>query len=36
LATVHRQGAQVWGGDDKFVRLMRFAHPQVLVGVPLY
>ncbi|KAF7075295.1 hypothetical protein CFC21_080075 [Triticum aestivum] len=29
LATVHRQGAQVWGGDDKFVRLMRFAHPQV-------
>ncbi|EMS45026.1 Eukaryotic translation initiation factor 3 subunit B [Triticum urartu] len=31
LATVHRQGAQVWGGDDKFVRLMRFLHPQVLV-----
>ncbi|KAF7085558.1 hypothetical protein CFC21_088970 [Triticum aestivum] len=29
LATVHRQGAQVWGGDDKFVRLMRFAHPQL-------
>ena len=28
---MHRQGAQVWGGDDKFVRLMRFAHPQVLV-----
>ncbi|RLM87570.1 eukaryotic translation initiation factor 3 subunit B-like [Panicum miliaceum] len=29
LATVHRQGSQVWGGEDKFVRLMRFAHPQV-------
>ncbi|KAM3311366.1 hypothetical protein ACQJBY_031812 [Aegilops geniculata] len=29
LATVHRQGAQVWGGDDKFVRLMRFLHPQL-------
>uniref|UniRef100_R7WCX8 Eukaryotic translation initiation factor 3 subunit B n=1 Tax=Aegilops tauschii TaxID=37682 RepID=R7WCX8_AEGTA len=31
LATVHRQGAQVWGGDDKFVRLMRFLHPQRVV-----
>ena len=31
LATVHRQGAQVWGGDDKFLRLMKFSHPQVLV-----
>uniref|UniRef100_A0A0E0R2Q8 Eukaryotic translation initiation factor 3 subunit B n=1 Tax=Oryza rufipogon TaxID=4529 RepID=A0A0E0R2Q8_ORYRU len=29
LATVHRQGSQVWGGDDKFERLMRFAHAQV-------
>jgi uncharacterized protein with WD repeat len=30
LATVHRQGAQVWGGDDKFLRLMKFSHPEVL------
>ncbi|KAJ3692030.1 hypothetical protein LUZ60_012380 [Juncus effusus] len=29
LATVHRQGAAVWGGADTFNRLMRFAHPQV-------
>ncbi|KAL6655310.1 hypothetical protein ACP70R_006136 [Stipagrostis hirtigluma subsp. patula] len=29
LATVHRQGSQLWGGDDKFERLMRFVHPQV-------
>jgi translation initiation factor 3 subunit B len=31
LATVHRQGSQVWGGESGFERLMRFAHPQVLV-----
>ncbi|KAF8694884.1 hypothetical protein HU200_037984 [Digitaria exilis] len=31
LATVHRQGSQVWGGEDKFERLMRFAHPQRVV-----
>ena len=31
LATVHRQGVQVWVGDDKFRRLMKFSHPQVLV-----
>ncbi|XP_020093747.1 eukaryotic translation initiation factor 3 subunit B-like [Ananas comosus] len=29
LATVHRQGAAVWGGATTFNRLMRFAHPQV-------
>ncbi|KAK6918126.1 Translation initiation factor, beta propellor-like domain, partial [Dillenia turbinata] len=29
LATVHRQGAAVWGGASTFNRLMRFAHPQV-------
>ncbi|RLN42174.1 eukaryotic translation initiation factor 3 subunit B-like [Panicum miliaceum] len=29
LATVHRQGSQMWGGEDKFVRLMRFSHPQL-------
>ncbi|KAL6846837.1 hypothetical protein ACP4OV_024285 [Aristida adscensionis] len=29
LATVHKQGVQVWGGEDKFERLMRFSHPQV-------
>ncbi|MED6203662.1 Eukaryotic translation initiation factor 3 subunit B [Stylosanthes scabra] len=29
LATVHRQGAQVWGGATAFDRLMRYAHPQV-------
>ncbi|KAI5586795.1 hypothetical protein POPTR_006G267500v4 [Populus trichocarpa] len=29
LATVHRQGAAVWGGDSTFNRLMRYAHPQV-------
>ncbi|KAK2643511.1 hypothetical protein Ddye_025274 [Dipteronia dyeriana] len=29
LATVHRQGAAVWGGADTFNRLMRYAHPQV-------
>ncbi|KAF5175883.1 Eukaryotic translation initiation factor 3 subunit b [Thalictrum thalictroides] len=28
LATVHRQGAAVWGGKE-FNRLMRYAHPQV-------
>lgn len=29
LATVHRQGAAIWGGGTTFNRLMRFAHPQV-------
>ncbi|KAL5698942.1 Eukaryotic translation initiation factor 3 subunit B [Ranunculus cassubicifolius] len=29
LATVHRQGAAVWGGAETFNRLMRYAHPQV-------
>ncbi|GFP90453.1 eukaryotic translation initiation factor 3 subunit b [Phtheirospermum japonicum] len=29
LATVHRQGAQVWGGATTFSRLARYAHPQV-------
>ncbi|CAN6204897.1 unnamed protein product [Urochloa humidicola] len=29
LATLHRQGSQVWGGEDKFERLMCFHHPQV-------
>ncbi|KAG6772922.1 hypothetical protein NC652_018046 [Populus alba x Populus x berolinensis] len=29
LATVHRQGAAVWGGESTFNRLMRYAHPQV-------
>ncbi|ERN17444.1 hypothetical protein AMTRI_Chr02g258200 [Amborella trichopoda] len=29
LATVHRQGAAVWGGAATFNRLMRYAHPLV-------
>ncbi|KAF8379127.1 hypothetical protein HHK36_028556 [Tetracentron sinense] len=29
LATVHRQGAAVWGGATTFNRLMRYAHLQV-------
>ncbi|KAF6171307.1 hypothetical protein GIB67_036975 [Kingdonia uniflora] len=29
LATVHRQGAAVWGGATTFNRLMRYVHPQV-------
>uniref|UniRef100_A0A5B6Z9D4 Putative eukaryotic translation initiation factor 3 subunit B-like n=1 Tax=Davidia involucrata TaxID=16924 RepID=A0A5B6Z9D4_DAVIN len=29
LATVHRQGAAVWGGATSFNRLMRYAHAQV-------
>ncbi|KAK9090555.1 hypothetical protein Sjap_023732 [Stephania japonica] len=29
LATVHRQGAAVWGGANTFNRLKRYAHPQV-------
>lgn len=29
LATVHRQGAAVWGGASTFNRLMRYAHLQV-------
>ncbi|XP_068659438.1 eukaryotic translation initiation factor 3 subunit B-like [Aristolochia californica] len=29
LATVHRQGAAVWGGAATFNRLMRYAHPQI-------
>lgn len=32
LATVHRQGAAVWGGATDFKRLMRYAHPQVVFG----
>lgn len=31
LATVHRQGAAVWGGANTFNRLMRYAHAQVIV-----
>lgn len=31
LATVHRQGAAVWGGSTSFNRLMRYAHPQVFL-----
>ena len=33
LATVHRQGAAVWGGASTFNRLMRYAHPQVFFHV---
>ncbi|KAI5067602.1 hypothetical protein GOP47_0018130 [Adiantum capillus-veneris] len=29
LATIHRQGAAVWGGTTTFNRIMRFIHPQV-------
>ncbi|GAB2216124.1 hypothetical protein Droror1_Dr00023892 [Drosera rotundifolia] len=29
LATIHRQGAQVWGGANTFNRLMRYAHNMV-------
>ncbi|ONK77270.1 uncharacterized protein A4U43_C02F4820 [Asparagus officinalis] len=29
LATVHRQGAAIWGGAATFNRLMRYAHPLV-------
>ncbi|XP_074290101.1 eukaryotic translation initiation factor 3 subunit B-like [Silene latifolia] len=29
LATIHRQGAAVWGGASTFERLMRYIHPQV-------
>eukprot|EP00252_Welwitschia_mirabilis_P007655 TRINITY_DN1925_c0_g2_i1.p1 TRINITY_DN1925_c0_g2~~TRINITY_DN1925_c0_g2_i1.p1 ORF type:complete len:719 (+),score=135.17 TRINITY_DN1925_c0_g2_i1:149-2305(+) len=29
LATIHRQGAALWGGARTFNRLMRFAHQQV-------
>ncbi|KAI3680678.1 hypothetical protein L6452_35451 [Arctium lappa] len=29
LATVHRQGAVVWGGASTFNRLMRYAYPQI-------
>ncbi|KAI4319101.1 hypothetical protein MLD38_032743 [Melastoma candidum] len=29
LATLHRQGAAVWGGASTFNRLCRYAHPQV-------
>ncbi|KAL9225539.1 hypothetical protein vseg_001448 [Gypsophila vaccaria] len=29
LATIHRQGAAVWGGASSFERLMRYIHPQV-------
>ena len=30
LATLHRQGAVVWGGASAFNRLTRYAHPQVI------
>lgn len=30
LATVHRQGAAVWGGATTFNRLMRYKHDQVI------
>ncbi|KNA07917.1 hypothetical protein SOVF_167400, partial [Spinacia oleracea] len=30
LATVHHQGAAVWGGADTFDRIHRYAHPMVL------
>lgn len=29
LATIHRQGAAVWGGAQTFNRLTRYIHPQV-------
>eukprot|EP00249_Psilotum_nudum_P011425 c23165_g1_i2 orf=444-2627(-) len=29
LATIHRQGAAVWGGAQTFNRIMRYIHPQV-------
>ncbi|OVA00273.1 RNA recognition motif domain [Macleaya cordata] len=29
LATIHRQGAAVWGGAAGFNRLMHYAHPEV-------
>ncbi|KAL0464310.1 UNVERIFIED_CONTAM: Eukaryotic translation initiation factor 3 subunit B [Sesamum latifolium] len=31
LATIHRQGAAIWGGATTFNRLMRCAHPQRVV-----
>jgi hypothetical protein len=31
LATIHRQGAAVWGGEKTFNRLMRYIHPQVCI-----
>ncbi|KAI3721778.1 hypothetical protein L2E82_32796 [Cichorium intybus] len=35
LATVHRQGAAVWGGASTFNRLMHYAHTQVkLIDFP--
>lgn len=30
LATVHREGAAIWGGASTFNNLMRYAHPQVV------
>ena len=35
LATIHRQGAAVWGGEKSFNRLMRYIHPQVKFCSPL-
>lgn len=32
LATVHRQGAAVWGGASTFNRLMRYQHSQVVLA----
>ncbi|KAL3690224.1 hypothetical protein R1sor_016533 [Riccia sorocarpa] len=29
LATIHRQGAAIWGGGQTFNRLTRYIHPQV-------
>ncbi|MFS8007761.1 putative eukaryotic translation initiation factor 3 subunit B [Helianthus anomalus] len=31
LATVHRQGAVVWGGTSSFNQLIRYVHPRVLM-----
>ena len=36
LATIHRQGAAVWGGAATFNRLMRYAHPQVNFGYAVF
>ncbi|MFS7965784.1 putative eukaryotic translation initiation factor 3 subunit B [Helianthus anomalus] len=31
LATVHKQGAVVWGGASSFNQLRRYVHPHVLM-----
>ncbi|RZC15215.1 Eukaryotic translation initiation factor 3 subunit B, partial [Glycine soja] len=33
LATVHRQGAAVWGGAASFNKLMRYSHPQAFFEI---